>query len=240
MIYACVGSKRGPVTSKPLKKIPAYPVDEAGKPVLPLKVGILTLNNIGTIVWDNPAFHSSRYIYPVGFEITRPFGSAKNPSSQTLYTCRIKNNNGAPRFEIVAEDDPETVYSQATSTGAWTSVMREVNRVRNKEGSNSASGPDYFGYSNPTILKLIQELPNARKCANYVWQVGAHCHVLLFSVFVNFFLFFLFFFLSWFPCDQEFVVEGTGAPSKGANKGEQDDDVTEGGPEEGGDDLDIE
>jgi len=34
----------------------------------------------------------------------------------------------------------------------------------------SASGPDYYGLTHPTIAKMIQDLPNADKCRNYVWQ----------------------------------------------------------------------
>jgi len=42
--------------------------------------------------------------------------------------------------------------------------------MRNKDHSNSASGPDYFGFTSSTIAKLIQDLPNADKCKNYRWQ----------------------------------------------------------------------
>jgi hypothetical protein len=49
--------------------------------------------------------------------------------------------------------------------------MRQSNAVRNRTGSNSASGPDYYGFSQLVIAKLIQELPGARDCAKYKWQV---------------------------------------------------------------------
>ena len=29
------------------------------------------------------------------------------------------------------------------------------------------SGPEYFAYANPTILRLIQELPGVERLANY-------------------------------------------------------------------------
>jgi len=103
-----IGSKKGTVTSKPLKRISAYPTDAEGRPVLPLKLGIMTLVNLGTIVWDNPAFHNSRYIYPVGFETTRVYASAKNPNKNATYTCRIKNVDGSPR---VSEGSPEHFFN---------------------------------------------------------------------------------------------------------------------------------
>lgn len=32
------------------------------------------------------------------------------------------------------------------------------------------SGPEMFGFSHPTIAKLIQELPNAAMCDKYIFQ----------------------------------------------------------------------
>ncbi|KAG1442669.1 hypothetical protein G6F56_010971 [Rhizopus delemar] len=31
-------------------------------------------------------------------------------------------------------------------------------------------GPDFFGLRKNTIAKMIQDLPNADKCKNYIWQ----------------------------------------------------------------------
>jgi hypothetical protein len=31
-------------------------------------------------------------------------------------------------------------------------------------------GPDFFGLRKNTIAKMIQDLPNAGKCKNYIWQ----------------------------------------------------------------------
>lgn len=38
---------------------------------------------------------------------------------------------------------------------------------RDKQATNSGSGPEFFGYSNPTILNLLQKMPEAKKCAKY-------------------------------------------------------------------------
>lgn len=48
--------------------------------------------------------------------------------------------------------------------------MKAANAIRKRDHSNSASGPDYFGFSNATIAKMIQDLPNADKCSTYVMQ----------------------------------------------------------------------
>ena len=92
------------------------------------------------------------------------------------YVCRISSGlaegstGEVPIFEILPSDQPGYVISHHSPTGAWTTVLRAANRLRNKETSNSASGPDYFGFSHPVIAKLIQELPNADKCIGYIKQ----------------------------------------------------------------------
>lgn len=50
-------------------------------------------------------------------------------------------------------------------------MVKTANMIRRRDHSNSASGPDYFGFSNATIAKLIQDLPNADKCKTYVMQL---------------------------------------------------------------------
>ena len=38
---------------------------------------------------------------------------------------------------------------------------------RDKQATNSGSGPEFFGYSNPTVLNLLQKMPDAKKCPKY-------------------------------------------------------------------------
>ena len=64
------------VTSKSFS-IPMVPRDKKGQPMLPLNVGIMTVINLG-IVCMREHFHTERYIFPVGYEVTRSvslFGS---------------------------------------------------------------------------------------------------------------------------------------------------------------------
>jgi hypothetical protein len=46
------------------------PRDRTGKPMLPLNVGIMTVINLGTVCMRDH-FHTERYIFPVGYEVTR-------------------------------------------------------------------------------------------------------------------------------------------------------------------------
>lgn len=47
--------------------------------------------------------------------------------------------------------------------------MREVHQNSNRTYIN-CSGPEYFGLSNPNVIMMIQNLPNADKCIGYMWR----------------------------------------------------------------------
>lgn len=50
--------------------IPTVPRDKKGRPILPLNVGIMTVVRLGEICMREH-FHTERYIFPVGYEVTR-------------------------------------------------------------------------------------------------------------------------------------------------------------------------
>ncbi|CAG8571290.1 6386_t:CDS:2 [Cetraspora pellucida] len=157
-------SKR-PLNAKTMK-VQHVEKDDEGRYKLPVQIGILTVLSLGTVVFERDTFHNERYIWPVGYAVK----SMINADSQTMYVCRIEDGGEGPKFVIEAEDQPDKPIIANTATGAWTSVVREANAIRHRDHSNSASGPDYFGFSQATIRKMIQDLPNASKCKNYVEQ----------------------------------------------------------------------
>lgn len=48
----------------------------------------------------------------------------------------------------------------------WSEVLAKIKR----RSSVSVSGPEMFGFSDPVIKMLIQELPNAEKCQQYAFK----------------------------------------------------------------------
>ncbi|KAF9280981.1 hypothetical protein BGZ68_006913 [Mortierella alpina] len=152
--------KQGPNLSK-IRKVQHVERDEKGQIKFPLTIGIITLLDIGHVVFDREAFHNERYIWPVGYKMSRSYNSMIDPTNLTTYTCS---------FQIDAEDQPGKPIIAGTATGAWTHVVKTANQIRRREHSNSASGPDYFGFSNATIAKMIQDLPNVDKCTSYIMQ----------------------------------------------------------------------
>ncbi|KAI9294141.1 hypothetical protein K502DRAFT_278821, partial [Neoconidiobolus thromboides FSU 785] len=126
----------------------------------------LTVVSLGRVEYKNPSFHNERYIWPIGYTVKRYYNSTISPDREACYTATILEVNGNPRFQIDADDCPEPFIAESP-TGVWTAVMRKANKLRSKGATNSASGPDYYGFSHPTIAKMIQDLENADKCSRY-------------------------------------------------------------------------
>ncbi|KAJ2365964.1 hypothetical protein H4S01_002965 [Coemansia sp. RSA 2610] len=153
-----------------VRSVQPVPRDQDGNYEMPVQVGILVVLNLGKVVWDRDAFHNERYIWPVGYTVQREYYSMIDPRQDVIYTCWVSESKDTPLFHIEAEDAPDAPIVAPTATGAWTAVLRKVNQIRHREHSNSASGPDYFGFSHPTIAKMIQDLPGASRCRSYVMQ----------------------------------------------------------------------
>ncbi|CAL1712990.1 unnamed protein product [Somion occarium] len=156
------------VTSKSYS-IPMVPRDKDGKPLLPLNVGIMTVYNLGEIC-RREHFHTERYIFPIGYEVTRRYYSTVDPTTEVNYRCKILDGGDGPKFQIIADDNREDPVLAGTATGAWSTVVKAANSIRSRQHSNSVSGPDFFGLGQNTIKHLIQELPGANELKNYVWQ----------------------------------------------------------------------
>ncbi|KIM54817.1 hypothetical protein SCLCIDRAFT_135943 [Scleroderma citrinum Foug A] len=156
------------VTSKSYS-IPTVPRDKKGRPLLPLTVGIMTVHNLGEVCMREH-FHTERYIFPVGYEVTRRYHSTVDPNSEAVYQCSILDGGDGPKFKIVGSDVPNCPIIAGTATGAWSNIVKQANAIRNRQHSNSVSGPDFFGLGQNTIKHLIQELPGADRLRDYVWQ----------------------------------------------------------------------
>ena len=149
-----------------VRRLHPIPVRGDGTPVFPIQIGGLTVHSLGKIVYDRPAYHTERYILPVGFESSRLYPSMKDPSKKCRYTCRILDGGDTPIFEMVSDDGPQTVRANS-STACQSIVLKAINKARDKQATNSGSGPEFFGYSNPTILNLIQDMDGAESCAKF-------------------------------------------------------------------------
>ncbi|ORX51999.1 hypothetical protein DM01DRAFT_1336990 [Hesseltinella vesiculosa] len=146
------------------------PKDRHGSFVLPVDIDSWTVLDLGSVIWDRPAFHNQRYIYPAGYCVKKWYRSMVDPHSDTQYTCKILDGGDEPIFQLEADDNPGEVWRGPTPTTVWTIAVRRAFAIRNMDYGHNPVGPDFFGLRKNTIAKMIQDLPNADRCRNYVWQ----------------------------------------------------------------------
>ncbi|CAO3600531.1 unnamed protein product [Absidia cylindrospora] len=144
--------------------------DTNGRYILPVEVDSWTVLDLGNVVWDRVAFHNQRYLYPVGYCVKKWYRSMVDPHSDTQYTCQILDGGDEPIFQLEADDNPGEVWRGPTPTTVWTIAVRRAFAIRNMDYGHNPVGPDFFGLRKNTIAKMIQDLPNAGKCKNYIWQ----------------------------------------------------------------------
>lgn len=149
-------------------KVIQVPFDAEGRAILPLSLNMITVQSLGEVVFDRPAYHNKRYILPVGFTTKRSYFSVTAPESSCYYLSTILDNGPAPLYQVTPEGHPEMAFQSASTTGAWAAVAKAAASIRGKDTAPSVSGPDYFGLANPTVSMLIERLPNAEKCESYM------------------------------------------------------------------------
>eukprot|EP00163_Fabomonas_tropica_P012549 TRINITY_DN2387_c0_g1_i2.p1 TRINITY_DN2387_c0_g1~~TRINITY_DN2387_c0_g1_i2.p1 ORF type:complete len:587 (-),score=216.49 TRINITY_DN2387_c0_g1_i2:79-1839(-) len=159
--------------SVPRRGMFEVPRDENGKPIFPITVnGSTSVVSLGKIKIEksHPAFHTKKYIWPVGFKSIRPYNSMRDITKRIEYTCEILDIDGKPHFSVTPDDDKDNPIVGSTATSSWSTIVRNVNDqkdAKNKRNFVSVSGPEWFGFSNPAVAKLIEELPDADKLPLY-------------------------------------------------------------------------
>ncbi|CAI2191277.1 4417_t:CDS:2, partial [Funneliformis geosporum] len=178
------------------KRIEPLPMNSDGTLKLPVTIGKgtneVTIYKIGDIVWDREAYHTNRYIFPVGFMSKKQYLSAVDVTRRTTYTSEILDGGDTPivrelivydltmyispeinilflQFQVTAEDQPGRKFVASSSSGVWKKILDEIN-VQGVPSKTHASGPEMLGLSHLGITKYIQELSGAEKCTKYVMQ----------------------------------------------------------------------
>ncbi|KAI9310935.1 F/Y-rich N-terminus-domain-containing protein [Dichotomocladium elegans] len=129
--------RRGPVEPKVRRVQPLEKDPVSGEYKLPARVGILTVHALGRVV-PLPSYHNDRYIWPVGFKVSRTYLSMMDPNVNTVYTCSVEDNGEqGPRFRVVADDCPDQPIVANSATGVWTAIVKRANEIRNRDHSNS-------------------------------------------------------------------------------------------------------
>ena len=156
--------------ASPIKAVPfpSYDALAKGDYTLPLQLSPTTeLWNLGHIVTDRPKFHTSRYIYPAGYKVSRLFPSTLRPSERVRWFCEIVDTGlDYPVFRIWMEDLPDQVFEGPTPTAPWTLAAKVIaKKLKNKPAS--VSGPEAFLLATNTVVFLLQNLPGIEQLSEY-------------------------------------------------------------------------
>ncbi|KAJ3343247.1 magnesium ion transporter [Gonapodya sp. JEL0774] len=160
--------------SKPARKLQTVPRDAEGNLVYPFQVGAVAVHSLGRVEFERDSYHSRAYIFPIGYRTSKRYMSIHDPQAETNWIQTIEDGGDAPRFVLTPEDKPDEIITGASCSAVWTQLIRGGTgyKIRGRDFlSNSVSGPEHFGLAIPTIKHLIQELPNARQCKYYDFQV---------------------------------------------------------------------
>ncbi|GJD12175.1 Chromodomain-helicase-DNA-binding protein 6 [Galdieria sulphuraria] len=165
-------SSRSVKEEKPRQsKLHTIPRSEDGSFVMPIRMGVLTIESLGYIEPYRKGFHNERAIYPIGFRSRRHFTSMADVEKQCDYICEIVDSGeDYPLFRVTCEDLPDHIFEETSASGCWCrilKVIRERTPEERRRSHVSVSGPEYFGFVNPLVLEMIQELPNADLCERY-------------------------------------------------------------------------
>ena len=140
------------------------PVAIPGLPVV-LSNGV-TVTELGRVEYLQEGFHNKLFIWPVGFRSYVMTPSIADPSLQVKIWSEIHDaGSGQPLFVVRSEEYPEGQYVGPSPTHAWEKAFRWLHGF-----TASRSGPKLYGLSEPLIVRMIQQLPNASNCCNYRWQ----------------------------------------------------------------------
>jgi hypothetical protein len=141
---------------------------------LPLKLGVLELCSLGRIEYERKEFHNERNIFPIGFKSERLYASYRNNNERVTYICEIldagEHKGHDALFRVTPTDDPDGQSTSTSASGAWLPIIKRVGKTtkKGKRSTFTVSGTHFFGLSIPKVRALIEKLPNAEKCENYI------------------------------------------------------------------------
>ncbi|GAX81946.1 hypothetical protein CEUSTIGMA_g9374.t1 [Chlamydomonas eustigma] len=139
---------------------------------LPVQISkTLTLLCLGEVEWINPFFQNERFIFPVGYKVSRLANtpaSSKRSVPHIMEICRSPDGL-KPVFRITPDGCPPV---EGPSPSAAFSMLWDCD-ANGRGKSLQLSGPAAFGFMHERIIRLIQSLPGAGRCERYCgWPRG--------------------------------------------------------------------
>ncbi|XP_017477424.1 PREDICTED: transforming growth factor beta regulator 1 [Rhagoletis zephyria] len=144
-------------------------LDSSGKPMYPINLCNILVHSPGEIIPINPNFHTSNWIYPVGYVATRIYAHPKDPQRKCVYTCKILNNAGMPQFQIIPDNDLDSVFFGESANICHKGLLEtlQCSLIDVVQLPLQVQGEKFFGLANPTVKTLLQMDPGFSQCANF-------------------------------------------------------------------------
>jgi hypothetical protein len=165
------GTPRKPAATKPRSLVDGGDAGTVvlgpdGQPIMPILLGKkLRILNMGVIVRGDARYHTSLYIWPVGYQSTRQFQCHRNPSRDCDYLSEILESPKGPIFRVSTTcEEPHLEWFDKSPRLAWKRVYRDI---LGPEAREPRDGPRLFGLSNPEIMELVLKMPGVDECQNF-------------------------------------------------------------------------
>ena len=114
-------------------------------------------------------YHSEHNLFPIGFKTIRTYNSMINPNQKCEYICEILAGSNKPLYRVTCMDDPDNIIIRDSSSACWNFICKKVNEVMdNKKDKIAVSGTERFGLLDSLIIKLLENMEDAKKCEKYI------------------------------------------------------------------------
>ena len=136
-------------------------------PILPCRLADRQYLVKPGVIESTEAFSDEMYIYPIGYTAEIEYPSVFDKGKDDKYTCTIDRGENAPIFTVQTRD---MVFKGETPERVWQAVARMASEVQGVDlpEAKRPPGHELFGLAVPLSLRIVQALPNADTCANYV------------------------------------------------------------------------
>jgi chromodomain-helicase-DNA-binding protein 7 len=72
-----------------------------------------------------------------------------------------------PLFRVMEVLQPDICFEGPTPTTPWVAVMQALSELRAGVRKLTVSGPEFFGLSNPKVLRYMAQMPHADRCVGF-------------------------------------------------------------------------
>ncbi|XAR58191.1 Histone-lysine N-methyltransferase [Bertholletia excelsa] len=138
----------------------------------PFETGDLQVISLGRIVKDSEYFQDGRFIWPEGYTAVRKFPSLTDPSKFASYKMEVLRDVDSrirPLFRVTLDNGEQ--FKGSTPSACWNKIYKRIRKAKYKSDGFIAEGDmertfepgsKMFGFSNPEVLRLIQQLSNSK------------------------------------------------------------------------------